>query len=65
MKGAMPRMGALKHVMDNDGVTHLVSSCAICKSQFSKVMPYFDIDAETSLGVHQLVSNAIILDKQD
>jgi Fe-S oxidoreductase len=65
VKGAMPRMEALKHVMDNDRVTHMVSICAICKSQFSKVLPYFALDAGMSLGVHQLVSNAIILDEQD
>ncbi|MCP4043793.1 MAG: (Fe-S)-binding protein [Gammaproteobacteria bacterium] len=65
VKGAMPRLGALKHVMDTKGVTHMVSICAICKSQFSKVMPYFDFDGEMSLGIHQLVSNAIILGKQD
>jgi len=65
VKGAVPRMEALKHVMDKDRVTHMVSICAICKSQFSKVLPYFDFDAEMSIGVHQLVSNAIILDKQD
>jgi Fe-S oxidoreductase len=65
VKGAMPRMKALKHVMDKDGVTHMVSICAICKSQFSKVLPYFDINAGMSLSLHQLVSNAIILDEQD
>jgi Fe-S oxidoreductase len=65
VKGAQPRMEALKYVTDNDGVTHMASICAICKSQFAKIMPYFDFDANMSLGVHQLVSNAIILDKQD
>ncbi len=65
VKGAMPRMGALKQVMDKQEVTHMASICAICKSQFSKVLPYFDFDGEMSLGVHQLVSNAIILDKRD
>jgi Fe-S oxidoreductase len=63
VKGVAPRMQALKNVVDNDGVTHMVSICAICKSQFSKVLPYFDFDPEMNLGVHQLVSNAIILDK--
>ncbi len=65
VKGAMPRMQALKQVMVNDGVTHMASICAICKSQFAKVLPYFDMDPKLSIGVHQLVSNAIILDRRD
>jgi Fe-S oxidoreductase len=64
-RGALPRMGALHHVKNKHGVTHMVSICAICKSQFSKIMPYFDFDAEMSIGLHQLVSNAIILDKEN
>jgi len=65
VKGAMPRMQALKQVVDTDGVTHMVSICAICKSQFSKVLPYFKFNAKMNLGVHQLVSNAIILDNRN
>jgi Fe-S oxidoreductase len=62
VKGAMPRMQALKDVVDTDGVTHMVSICAICKSQFSKILPYFKFNARMNLGLHQLVSNAIILE---
>lgn len=65
VKGAMPRMQALKQVVDTDGVTHMVSICAICKSQFSKVLPYFNFNARMNIGVHQLVSNAIILESCD
>ena len=65
VKGAMPRMQALKDVVDTDGVTHMVSICAICKSQFSKILPYFKFNARMNLGLHQLVSNAIILESCD
>jgi Fe-S oxidoreductase len=39
IKGAMPRMQALKEVEKTDAVNTLVDICAICKSQFSKVLP--------------------------
>ena len=65
VKGAMPRMEALKHVVDQHGVTHLAAICAICKSQFSKVLPYYGFQMDSIVSVHQLVSNAIVLgDKQ-
>ena len=63
VKGAMPRMQALKQVADNHGVTHMANICAICKSQFTKVFPYFDYGKDMVVCVHQLVSSAIILDK--
>ncbi|MEE8351725.1 MAG: (Fe-S)-binding protein, partial [Rhodospirillales bacterium] len=37
VKGALPRMEALKEVVETHGVTHMAAICAICKSQFSKV----------------------------
>jgi hypothetical protein len=40
----------------------MAAICAICKAQFSKVMPEFGFDMEAILSVHQLVSNAIVLD---
>ena len=61
VKGAMPRMEALKHVVDEHGVTHLAAICAICKSQFSKVLPYYGFQMDSIVSVHQLVSNAIVL----
>ena len=61
IKGALPRVTALKRVMDKDGVNFLALICAICKAQFSKVLPMYDIPMDTVGGVHQLVSNAIIL----
>ena len=65
VKGAMPRMEALKHVADENGVTHMAAICAICKSQFSKIFPYYDFQMDQIVSVHQLVSNAIILTEQD
>jgi Fe-S oxidoreductase len=62
VKGALPRMEALKQVVDNHGVTHMVAICAICKSQFSKVMPYYGFEMDQVISLHQLVGNAIVLD---
>jgi Fe-S oxidoreductase len=61
VKGAMPRMEALKHVVEEHGVTHMAAICAICKSQFAKVMPYYGFKMDSIVSVHQLVSNAIVL----
>jgi len=60
-KGASPRMTALQDVTEEHGVTHMAAICAICKTQFSKVMPAFGYDMDSVVSVHQLVSNAIIL----
>ena len=65
VKGALPRMEALKQVVEEHGVTHMAAICAICKSQFSKVMPYYGFTLDQVVSVHQLVSNAIILDGQE
>ena len=65
VKGALPRMEALKHVVEEHGVTHMAAICAICKSQFAKVLPYYGFTMDSIVSVHQLVSNAIVLgDKQ-
>nr|NIS40947.1 (Fe-S)-binding protein [Desulfuromonadales bacterium] len=61
VKGALPRMEALKHVVEEHGVTHMAAICAICKSQFAKVMPYYGFRMDSIVSVHQLVSNAIVL----
>ena len=61
VKGALPRMEALKQVVENDGVTHMAAICAICKSQFTKVIPYYGFGMDMIVSVHQLVSNAIVL----
>jgi Fe-S oxidoreductase len=65
VKGALPRMEALKHVVDNHQVTHMAMICAICKSQFTKVVPYYGFDMDQIISVHQLVGDAIILEPND
>jgi Fe-S oxidoreductase len=63
-KGASPRMQALQEVVEDHGVTHMAAICAICKSQFAKVMPTYGFEMDSIVSLHQLVSNAIILDGQ-
>ena len=63
-KGAQPRMRALQEVADEHGVTHMAAICAICKTQFAKVMPEYGFEMDNVVSVHQMVSNAIILDGQ-
>ena len=58
-------MEALKAVVEEDGVSNLAAICAICKSQFAKVMPYYDLPMDMIVSVHQLVADAIILPGQD
>ena len=64
VKGAKPRMEALKNVIEEHGVTNMAAICAICKSQFTKVLPYYGMDMDMIVSVHQLVSNAIVLTGQ-
>jgi len=61
IKGAMPRMQAYKAVKDSHGVNFLALICAICKAQFTKVLPYYGYPMEEVGGVHQLVGRAIVL----
>ena len=61
VKGALPRMEALKSVVDEHGVNFMATICAICKAQFSKVLPSYGFEMEMIGGVHQLVSTAIRL----
>jgi Fe-S oxidoreductase len=61
VKGALPRMEALKNVVDAHGVNFMAAICAICKAQFTKVLPYYGFDMSMVGGVHQLVSRAIRL----
>ncbi|WP_456418069.1 sulfate reduction electron transfer complex DsrMKJOP subunit DsrK [Thiolapillus sp.] len=65
VKGAKPRMEALKSVTEEYGVTHMAAICAICKSQFTKVIPYYGFEMDQIVSVHQLVSNALILTGQN
>ncbi|NBC49996.1 MAG: (Fe-S)-binding protein [Gammaproteobacteria bacterium] len=61
VKGAQPRVEALNNVIQEKGVTHMAAICAICKSQFTKVLPYYGMDLDQIVSVHQLVSNALVL----
>lgn len=61
VKGAQPRMEALQHVTNEHGVTHMAAICAICKSQFTKVIPYYGFSMDQIVSVHQLVSNALVM----
>ena len=65
VKGALPRVEALNNVMQEKGVTHMAAICAICKSQFTKVLPYYGMDLDQIVSVHQLVSNALVLTGQE
>ena len=62
VKGALPRMQALQEVVDEYQVNYLAAICAICKSQFTKVLPYYKHPMDMIGSVHGLVSNAIVLD---
>jgi Fe-S oxidoreductase len=61
VKGSLPRMEALKQAVDDHGVTHMAAICAICKSQFSKILPYYGMEMDQIVSVHQLVGDAIQL----
>lgn len=61
VKGALPRMEALQQVVDQQGVNFMATICAICKAQFTKVLPYYNHKMSMVGGVHQLVSTAIRL----
>jgi Fe-S oxidoreductase len=62
VKGALPRMESLRAVADGQGVNFMATICAICKAQFTKVLPYYGFKMSMVGGVHQLVSTAIRLD---
>ncbi|HDL17128.1 MAG TPA: (Fe-S)-binding protein, partial [Rhizobiales bacterium] len=65
IKGAQPRMRAMQQVAQDHGVTHIAAICAICKTQFAKVMPEYGFEMDDVVSVHQMVSNAILLDGQN
>lgn len=64
IKGIVPRATALNNAVNDHGVTHMAAICAICKSQFTKVLPYYGFTMDQIVSVHQLVSNAIVLEGQ-
>jgi len=64
VKGALPRMEALNHVVKDKQVNFMAMICAICKAQFNKVIPMYGFDMSMVGGVHQLVSTAIKLKQE-
>ncbi len=60
IRGVMPRMMALRHVVNKYGVNLLVTPCAIDRAQFPHMIEYWKIPAEVS-GVHELVGNALVM----
>jgi Fe-S oxidoreductase len=58
-------MEALKQVVDEHQVNYMVAICAICKSQFAKVLPYYEFPMDMIGSLHQLVSSAIQLGTKD
>ena len=61
VKGAYPRVHALKQAIDEHGVNYMAAICAICKSQFSQILPYYNFPRDMIGSVHGLVSRAIQL----
>ncbi len=61
VKGALPRMEALQQVINDDNVTHMAAICAICKSQFTKVLPFYGMGMDMIISVHQLVGDALVM----
>jgi Fe-S oxidoreductase len=64
VKGALPRMEALNRIAQDNGVNFMATICAICKAQFTKVLPYYGFKMSMVGGVHQLVSTAIVLNNE-
>ena len=61
IKGANPRIDALREIVERNGVTHLVAICAICKSQFAKVLPHYGMQFDQVLSLHQVVGDALVM----
>jgi hypothetical protein len=40
----------------------MAAICAICKAQFTKIVPYYKLPMDMIQSVHGLVSKAIVLD---
>ena len=60
VKGALPRMQALKTIHEKHQITHMAAICAICKSQFARVLPYYGFEMDQIISVHQLIGDALV-----
>jgi len=65
VKGALPRMEALKQVVDEYDVNTFVAICAICKTQFAKTLPYYKFDMDMITSLHQIVGDSLELGTND
>ena len=65
VKGVMPRMQALKQVVDEHDVNTFVAICAICKTQFAKTFPYYDYSMDMVTSLHQVVGDSLIMGNSD
>ena len=61
VQGAEPRARALQAVVEQEAVTHLVAICAICKTQFSGVLPEHGLRQVRTASLHALVGQAVVL----
>jgi Fe-S oxidoreductase len=61
VKGALPRMQAYRDVVQDYGVTNVAAICAICKTQFAKVLPYYGFTMDQIISLHQLVGDALVM----
>ncbi len=64
VKGALPRAQALRQVIEAHGVTHMAAICAICKSQFTKVLPQYGMGMDMVISVHQLIGDALVFESE-
>ncbi len=65
VKGALPRMEALGELIRDNGVTHMAAICAICKTQFAKVLPYYGFEMDQIISLHQLVGDALLIGNEN
>jgi Fe-S oxidoreductase len=65
VKGAQPRMQALNRVIEEHDVNTMVAICAICKTQFSKVLPYYKFPMDMIVSLHQIVGDALVFGSND
>jgi len=65
VKGALPRMEALGEVVDKYNVNTLVAICAICKTQFAKVLPYYNHPMNMITSLHHVIGDALIMGGND
>jgi hypothetical protein len=43
----------------------MVAICAICKAQFSKVLPYYKFEMGMIASLHQIVGDALVMGQRD